>query len=332
MTTNASGGGTLGTGRGKAILLGEHAVVFGYPALALGIDRGAQAEVCARPGDGRLAAPRAATLRVSGWELEAPEDGSEMLSRAFAALLRVSGYDSLGTGPDVVASTELPPGAGLGCSAALGVAVARALDPEASLRAIEQRVMEWERVFHGNPSGIDAAVAAHGGCVRFQKGKPIEYLRTRTPIHLCVGHSGMASSTKSMVDAIAKQRERAPDRVEKAFLGIEGLVQSAGAALHGGDLAGLGHLMDMNQMILAGLLLSTPEIEELCTLARSSGAFGAKLTGAGGGGCVVALVSDDGVAERILESWRAHGYQSFATRVAAKEHESPSSRPQEIQL
>jgi mevalonate kinase len=93
-------------------------------------------------------------------------------------------------------------------------------------------------------------------------------------------------------------------------------VQNARLAIEAGDRFALGRLMDLNQMVLSGLFVSTQEIERLCDLARTAGALGAKLTGAGGGGCVVALVANAGVAERVLEAWSGEGFDGFATRVA----------------
>ena len=176
--------------------------------------------------------------------------------------------------------------------------------------------MAWERVFHGNPSGVDAAVAARGGCVVYRKGEALDPVRVRGPLLLCVGNTGMASSTRSMVDSVARLRDRKRDLVDKAFDAIATLVQNARLAIEAGDRFALGRLMDLNQMPPGRLFLSTPEIERMCGLAREAGAFGAKLTGAGGGGCVLALVPSHAVAEAVLAGWRGDGLDGFATSVA----------------
>jgi mevalonate kinase len=295
---------------GKVILLGEHAVVYGVPALAVGIERG----VCARATEVSEGPSR---LRVGGWGIEVTEDDADRdLGRALRAVL-----DAWRPPRPVIveAEVDLPPGGGLGCSAAIGVAVARAVDPGASTAAIVERVMAWERVFHGNPSGVDAAVAASGGCVYFEKGSEIEPVRAQGGLTLCIGHTGTASSTKSMVEAVARMRTRRPEVVGKAFEGIRSLVRNARLAIEAGDKFALGRLMDLNQMLLSGLFVSTPEIEDMCALARNAGAHGAKLTGAGGGGCVVALVSGAAGAEAVLEAWRGAKFEAFATRVAVPE-------------
>ena len=190
---------------GKVILFGEHAVVYGVPAIAVGIDRGATAT--ARFSD----EAGASTLRVGAWGITIPGDDRETpLGRAFGDLVVASGV----RGSVIVeADTDLPPGAGLGCSAALGVAVARALEPDAGTDVIVERAGVWERVFHGNPSGVDAAVATLGGCVEFVRGAPVERVRVPGAFHLCVGHSGQASSTRSMVDAVARTPRSIPTAI-----------------------------------------------------------------------------------------------------------------------
>lgn len=315
-----------GTAHGKVILFGEHAVVYGVPALAVGIDRGAWAE--ATPVEGSVS-----TLHVRGWNVtltDEADDASPPLARAFRDVLvatregqRTAGHDPIGA-VRVEAEADLPPGGGLGCSAALGVAVARALDTTAATGAVAARVNAWERVFHGNPSGIDAAVAAQGGCVLFQRPYPmpaegaaptIERVRVNQAIHLCVGHSGQASSTKSMVEAVARIRERRPEVTQRTFDAIHTLVKNARLAIEDYDLRAIGQLLDLNQMLLSGLFLSTPEIEQMCATARTSGAFGAKLTGAGGGGCVVALVENPERGADVLAAWKKEGFDGFAATV-----------------
>lgn len=325
MTTRDTRGATTGTAHGKVILFGEHAVVHGVPAIAVGIDRGARASAVPIENG-------PSTLRVREWNVFVREDDMETpLARAFRDLLKATREGSRQAGaPElrcegplaVEASADLPPGGGLGCSAALGVAVARALDPDASGEVIAERANAWERVFHGNPSGVDAAVSALGGCVLFERGltgSTIQRVRVPGVFHLCIGNTGQASSTRSMVEAVARLKERRPEITQKTFDAIHTLVKNARLAIEAGDRNAVGQLLDLNQMLLSGLFVSTPEIEQLCSAARKAGALGAKLTGAGGGGCVVALVDSPDVGARVLGGWKSEGFDGFLTTFGAPE-------------
>ncbi|WP_437948808.1 mevalonate kinase [Sorangium sp. So ce296] len=324
----------LGQASGKVILLGEHAVVYGAPALAAGIERGARARATRAPEGARTSA-----LLLGGREHgAAPAEGD--VAQAFAALLEALP----GAGPvRVEAESDLPPGGGLGSSAALGVAIARAVAalarasteagapaaaPGALTAAAEvAAAAAWERVFHGNPSGIDTAAAARGGCFRFTRAHGATPLAPRDDLWLCVGSTGVPSSTRSMVELVAKLFERKPTVAETSIAGIAALVENAALAIEAGDAIALGRLMDLNQMLLAGMFVSTEAIEALCKLAREAGALGAKLTGAGGGGSVIALLpppppggaaaTSNDAAGRVLAAWRDAGYSGFVTRVKA---------------
>ncbi|MEZ4225320.1 MAG: mevalonate kinase [Polyangiaceae bacterium] len=286
---------------GKVILCGEHAVVYGVPAIAAAIDRGAEAVAELTP-----------TPSFSIGEREFSPDSDVGL--AFARLRQ-----SLGAPPcRVHVRLEIPAGAGLGASAAIAVASARAvLDAQEDGDDREGRVLaaaqEFESVFHGTPSGIDTAAAACEGCIWFVKGHPPEPLRIATPLSLAVGIAGPPASTKQMVDSVRALKLRRPELVDKTLAGIEALTKNARLCLEAGDVQGLGKLLDLNQMLLAGLHVSTTEIEEACALARGAGALGSKLTGAGGGGAVIALVEHDPSA--VLDAWRGKNIDGFAARV-----------------
>jgi mevalonate kinase len=177
----------------------------------------------------------------------------------------------------------------------------------------------WERVFHGNPSGIDAATAAHGGCLWFTRAEGAVALAVGRTFYLAVAVAGPPAATRLMVDNVARLRARRPTTVQKSLDGIDSLVKNARHCLGAGDLEGLGKLMDLNQMLLSGLFVSTEEIEHACQLARRAGALGSKLTGAGGGGAVIALSADP--PDPILNAWRGQGLTCFANRVPATDEE-----------
>jgi mevalonate kinase len=240
--------------------------------------------------------------------------------KAFRALVAALGSDPR----HIAVELQIPTGVGLGASAAIGVAIARAIIESSGAQGranVESLVLgaadAWERVFHGNPSGVDAACSAAGGCITFRKGQPPERVVLDSSLEFAVAVAGPPSSTKEMVESVARFRERDRARFETTLEAITALVSNAALAVSAGDHATLGTLMDYNHMLLAGWFLSTPEIETCCRLARGAGAYGAKLTGAGGGGCVIAL-GGPGRTDPILRAWQDAGFRCFGTHVDAR--------------
>jgi mevalonate kinase len=215
----------------------------------------------------------------------------------------------------------LPGSAGLGGSAALSVAMVRAIDAALGLTrddaAVADIALAAERVFHGNPSGIDSALAASGGVALYRKGAPLEPLAVGRELTLVVSHSGEPGRTYETVASVARQHERDPAKVEQIFDGIEALVANGKSALAGGELARFGQLMILNQKLLVTLLLSTTRLEEMCQVAQDAGALGAKLTGGGGGGCMIALCENDDAAQRVKAALEERGYEAFIAEVGA---------------
>ena len=311
---------------GKVILFGEHGVVFGRPALAAGLSTGATAELV-RDG----AALSVARLSVEPWGVTvdaiapaysqhgAAQDApvaTNQLAHAFGAI--VHAYEKP-PALHVRVRMELPSGAGLGGSAALSVAIVRAFDEELGITRTPSEVADIalgaERVFHGNPSGVDTAMAAAGGVAVYRKGQPLEIVRVKGSVTLVVGHSGEPGMTKETVASVGRQHAQKPEKVEQIFAGMEAIVNNGKSALERGDLDSLGQLMELNQKLLVTLVLSTPRLEEMCTVAVMAGALGAKLTGGGGGGCMIALVADDASAVQVRDALRALGREAFITMV-----------------
>ncbi len=288
-----------GQASGKVILLGEHAVVHGVPALAASIGQGAWAS--AHPAE----VPSLSVADASGtWTID---PHSELL-QAYRAL-----SESVGVSAQAQARIDIPTRAGLGSSACLGVALARALMASRGLPfgdgEVVEAAMAWERVFHGNPSGIDVAVATHGGCIEFSRSAGVKPVHLTTPIPLCVGDTGTRSSTREMVERVSLALRRYTDAGRGVLEGIGACVRSARHALASGDWEAVAHAMNENQEWLGLLGLSTPEVDTLCRKAREAGAIASKVTGAGGGGCVIALAP--GKQHDVLEAWQSAGFRAF---------------------
>lgn len=286
------------------ILLGEHGVVYGHPALAAPISQGIRAWGGPAPGT---------TLEIP--DGLAP-DQQAVLERAFA---RASG--ACGNPPVVVTlQSDLPLSVGLGSSGALSVAVSRVLlaaagRPETAKR-VEALALEMEREFHGTPSGVDHTTSARGELVLFEKAK-VRVIRSACPIRVVVAVVGERSATKVTVAALRARQARWPVRYRRVFGEIGQMARDGARAAEQGDLESLGDLMNMNQGLLASLGLSSDRLETMVYRLRGLGALGAKLTGAGGdGGAVIGLFEEP---EQVAAKLRQQGVVCFATRLAGPE-------------
>jgi hydroxymethylglutaryl-CoA reductase len=285
---------------GKVILLGEHAVVYGRAALAASIDRFVEVSIApgasSHPVGTRRAVPLPALKRA-----------------AELAGLNFSGITAS-------AAADLPAGVGLGSSAALSVALVRALAKFAgqslSDAAVCARAFEIEKIFHGFPSGIDNTVVTYGGLITFRRGETVRPLAAVRTIPLVIAIGRASRETQQTVRGLRERRESSPALYEPLFDEVDHLANRAERAIAVGDLPTLGVLMNVNHRLLQRLGVSTGELDEMVALARDSGALGAKLTGGGGGGAVICLCDAD--RERLVESFTRAGWRAFATDIVPR--------------
>lgn len=304
----------VGTAPGKVILFGEHAVVYGRPAIAVPVtDVQATARITAgEPGSG---------VHIMATDLPAPDGSSpggyyyRLVDAASDDPLRVSvelaleaflqsrppagGVASPEAGPDVLVtvSSTIPIARGLGSGAAVATAVIRAiarfLGRTPSSDQISALVYEVEKLHHGTPSGIDNTVVTYEQPVYFVRGEGMERLPVGTPLSLVIADTGVFSSTREVVGDVRRRWQIESKRYEGLFDEIGAVAQLARSAIERGDPKAIGRLMDENHELLLTLGVSSPELDTLVEAARAAGALGAKMSGAGWGGNVVALVEPD---------------------------------------
>jgi mevalonate kinase len=293
---------------GKVILFGEHAVVYGRPAIAVPVSQvRAKAIVIAEPrsprGLVRIIAPDI-DLETSLANLPEDHPLAVLLSKAVAAM-QVSHIPAC----SITITSTIPIAGGMGSGAAVSVSVLRALSALLGRplmdEQISQVVFEVEKVYHGTPSGIDNTVITYARPVYFVKGKPIEILAVKKPFTLVVADSGIKSPTAVTVAAVRQAWENQPEAYEQLFDEIGKIASTARKAIEAGKVEGLGALMDENHSLLQKLGVSSPELDRLVQAAKSAGAMGAKLSGAGRGGSIIALVtpeSSNAVTTSMLKS------------------------------
>ncbi|MES2503245.1 MAG: mevalonate kinase [Myxococcota bacterium] len=266
---------------GKIILAGEHAVVYGYPAIAQTINK--EVSVRASQSFGKKATFHFLQPALSS--------GGEIFDQVLARLTVLLGDRVQKLSFDI--ESNVPGGCGLGSSAALSVALIRSvLDFYEETRTsgeVAAMAMDLEKIFHGNPSGVDHTTIAHEGLIWFQKGK-LEPVLSAKPLKFEILMGSPHRGTLKAVQSVRDFYEAEPMRVRSIFEEIEALTYAMRKAIKIGDLKQVGLLMNQNHALLKSLGVSTPELDALCEQARQKGALGAKLTGAGGGGCVIALV------------------------------------------
>lgn len=303
---------------GKIILAGEHAVVYGCPAIAVTLDRGVRIAVTAKALANKGPVLKAAGLGFSGLvKMDPNGEGPEVLRKALARLIEL--YGDRVRNLELVADSAIPGGRGLGSSAALSVSIVRGLNrffEESVSPEVETELsFALEKVFHGNPSGIDHTVISQGGLILFQKKLKkniVKKINLKRTMHFAIGLTGPHAGTLQAVEALKQRTKRHEKLYRHIFDGIHQIVDEMHIAIAQGKLASVGELMNLNQGYLNSLAVSTSEIEFLCALARDKGALGAKLTGAGGGGAVIALVDDDPAP--IVDAFTKAGYLSFASK------------------
>lgn len=306
---------------GKIILCGEHAVVYGRPAIALPLS-GIRAHASVTAGAAGLGIRFDAPDLRRRWLLSAaPNDPLSAL--ALATLQRLEAVEM----PDIqiTITSDIPIASGLGSGAAIATAIVRALAAafgrDLSAAEVSALVYESEQRYHGTPSGIDNTVIAHEQAIWFQRrGEPphlIEPLSIAAPFTLVIGDTGVRSATRLPVGEVRRRWQNDPARYEALFDQVADVVHQARRALATGDVAALGPLLIRNQNLLEQIGVSSPELERLVAAARRAGAAGAKLSGGGWGGVMIALVDPETITPVRTALLEAGATQVLETIVSA---------------
>lgn len=294
-----------GYGYGKVILFNEHFVVYGVPAIASAIDKKTIAEVKRSDRD-VIHDDRDAT---PGYKEEKFHQQIESIKR-IKEKMRVKDSFEIRLHGDLKATS------GVGASAASCVAIARAIADELKMRLSDEEIneiaYEGEKAYHGTPSGIDNACSTFGGLIWFVKGGEIEKIKVR-PVEIVMGDTGITTDTKRVVEGVKQRREIYRERYDEIFEEAKKIAYEAKKALIQEDWNKVGMLMNKNHELLCQIEVSCDELDMLVEIARKNGALGAKMTGSGLGGYMVALTP--GNQEKVARAIEAEGFFALRTRI-----------------
>ena len=301
---------TTASANGKVILLGEHAVVYGKPAIAVPIKNAVVAEV----SDSN----RKPEIKVPAWDIDGKLEESntiwwEAIQKVFQQLDVSDKYFMIHVKPNI------PAAMGLGGSAAIAVAIIRAVSRHFRLKltddAINQLAFQCEKAAHGTPSGLDNTIATFGRPLVYQSGehKRLDLLEFPKPLNLVIGISDQPSLTVDMVDGVRERWRKNSQLYDALFENFRQVTETGLKASMEGDYKTLGDMMTVNHGLLSAIQVSSPELDRMVQIAMNHGALGAKLTGAGGGGSIVALCDDN--SDAVAGGLTRNGFKSVQVTV-----------------
>jgi mevalonate kinase len=300
---------------GKIILFGEHAVVYGQPALAVPVTQ-VQAEV-------RIDRIFSSGIRINAPNIQLNEKLDTLApDHPLAATVRNTLHslevDSL-SNVAILIRSSIPVASGLGSGAAVSVAIVRALAKHLKKTLTDEQVSalayETEKLYHGTPSGIDNTVVTYGRPVYYIKDQPIETLQVKDPFTIVIGDTGIPASTKETVRDVRIQQHKKPERYEMLFAAIGSISATARQLIEGGMPESLGPLMDENHALLRNMKVSSPELDTLVEAAREAGALGAKMSGGGRGGNMIALAQAGKVGAVVRALKDAGATNTITTKI-----------------
>ena len=298
-----------GHGFGKVILFGEHFVVHSIPGIASATSLSTEAVVRKSEGPGLTVIDnRKGTEGYSHSKKEQQKESLEFLAKAI-------GIDVSENPLEITLAGSLPVFSGIGASAASCVAIARAISDEFGMDLSDERIneiaYEAEKAYQGNPSGIDNTAATYGGLIWFKRGAPstMERMSLTKPVEIVMGNTGVVADTAAVVNGVGERKKANPEKYDRIFREAEELVFKARKALESDDIRTVGHLMNENQRLLEEIEVSSKELDHLIGIAKRNGAWGAKLTGGGRGGCMVALTPGKELQERVASAMEREGFK-----------------------
>jgi len=306
-----------GIGFGKAILINEHFVVYGIPAIVSAI--------------GKYTVAKIEPIDKSGWKINDnrkatpnyKEDKIDQQKDSINKILKKMNIDLSKKGIEITLDGNLYCASGIGASAASCVAIARGLSDHYELNLTDEEIndiaYEGEKGYHGTPSGIDNTASTFGGLIWFEKSENVvmDKIIPPNPVEIVMGNTGKVANTTAAVAGVRERKEANPQKYDEIFDRAENIAYLAKNAILNEDHKELGKLMNENHKLLQQIEVSSRELDFLVKLARDQGALGAKLTGGGLGGNIIALTPGRELQEEVATAIEKEGFQTLKTVIGA---------------
>ena len=306
-----------GRGFGKTILIGDQFVLWGIPAILAAIPFETECTVeRLENGSGWILDDR--RIEVPGYKKAKERD----CKISFDRMIHVMNLDVENHQIKITVGGNLLAGSGVGASAAICVSFARACNEEFGLNMdildINRVAWEGEFGYHGLPSGVDNTVSTYGGVIKYQikdSVKQFDRINLSKPVEIVLGNSGVTANTASLKGFLEEQETDNPELFTQRLKTIKNQVEALYASLSSGDLQETGRIMNENHNILIEMGLSHDKLVYLCNLANSLGAYGAKVTGGGRGGYMVALTPGKELQEKVATAFEAEGIATIRATI-----------------
>ncbi len=310
----------MGTGKGygKTILFGEHYVVYGLPAIASALGSYTTSEVKVVEGKG---------WTVDDQRPATPGYKKKKFNEAMQSIANVIEYlevDVVTQKLEISFAGDLIAASGVGASAAQCTSLARALNDTFNLNLDDEKIneaaYEGEKAYHGTPSGIDNTASTYGGLIWFVKnlsgGKnTMDLLQSPKKMPLVIGNTGITASTTEVVADVRRLKEENPKKFDQIFNDYKSLAAEAKKALIEGNITEVANLMNQNHKLLQEITVSGKINDKLVSLALKNGAIGAKMTGTGRGGLVIALTENKDIQEKVAKAIEKEGFDAWKTLI-----------------
>ena len=306
----------FGKGYGKTILFGEHFVLYGFSAIASALGSYTTADVKVIEGKGWVVDDQ--RPETPGYKIKKFDEAQQSIKNVLEYLKIDTDSQKL----EITFAGDLIAASGVGASAAQCTSLARALNDSFNLNLDDEKIneaaYEGEKAYHGTPSGIDNTASTYGGLIWFVKnlngGKnTMDLLQLPIKMPLIIANSGITASTIEVVADVRRLKDKNPNKFEKIFKEYKEIADKAKMALLEGNIISIGNLMNQNHKLLQEITVSGEINDKLVQIALKNGAIGAKMTGTGRGGLVIALAENKEIQEKIAKAIEKEGYDAWKT-------------------